>query len=113
GEMMRNNGISGTGRQVVPRWWIDDIQNNGDAGAWARGLPRLFPDGNYRNKWYTPDRSRRAFCAIGIHGQYIHVDPEDEMVIVRVSSQPVPVEVANDRMWMRACRALGERLNRH
>ena len=112
GEMMRNNGMSSTGRQVVPQWWIDDIQNNGDASAWARGeFIKLFPEGNYRNKWYTPHRARPAFCAIGIHGQYIYVDPEDEVVIVRVSSQAVPFEVANDRMWMRACRAIGERLN--
>jgi CubicO group peptidase (beta-lactamase class C family) len=112
GEMMRNNGMSSAGRQVVPRWWIDDLQNNGDAAAWTRGeFTKLFPEGNYRNKWYTPDRTRRAFCAIGIHGQYIYVDPEHEMVIVRVSSQPVPFEVANDRMWIRACRAIGARLN--
>lgn len=112
GEMMRNSGVSRTGKQVVPRWWIDDIQRNGDAVAWKRGeFTKLFPEGNYRNKWYTPDRSRSAFCAIGIHGQYIYVDPEDEMVVVRVSSQPVAFEVSNDKIWMRACRAIGDRLN--
>ncbi|MBR1177136.1 serine hydrolase [Bradyrhizobium sp. KB893862 SZCCT0404] len=110
GEMMRNNGVS-AGRQVVPRWWIDDIQNGGDAAAWAKGeFTKLFPEGNYRNKWYTPQRGRRAFCAIGVHGQYVYVDPEDETVIVRVSSQPVAFEVVNDRVWIRACRAIGERL---
>lgn len=112
GEMMRNNGVSATGRRVVPTWWIDDIQNNGDAQAWERGeFTKLFPRGNYRNKWYTPDRSRRAFCGIGIHGQYLYVDPEDEMVIVRVSSQSVAFDAAYDLAWMRACRAIGDRLN--
>lgn len=112
GEMMRNNGISATGQRVVPKWWIDDIQRNGDPKAWARGeYTKLFPKGNYRNKWYTPDLDRRAFCAIGIHGQYIYIDPEDEMVIVRVSSQPIPFDVPNDRSWVRACRAIGDRLN--
>lgn len=112
GDMMRNNGVSRTGQQVVPRWWIDDIQRNGDAAAWTRGaFTKIFPEGNYRNKWYTPDRARAAFCAIGIHGQYIYVDPEDEMVIVRVSSQPVAFEISHDKMWLRACRAIGDRLN--
>lgn len=111
GEMMRNNGVSSTGRQVVPGWWIDDIRNNGNAEAWSRGeYVALFPNGNYRSKWYTPDRSRSAFCAIGIHGQYIYVDPQDETVIVRVSSQAGPFEIANDLMWIRACRAISDRL---
>ena len=53
GEMMRNHGIS-KGRQVAPAWWIDDIRRNGNAVAWARGdLTKVFPNGNYRSKWYT------------------------------------------------------------
>ena len=112
GEMMRNNGVSGTGRQVVPSWWIDDIRAKGNAEAWARGdYVALFPNGKYRSKWYTPDLARSAICAIGIHGQYIYVDPQDETVIVRVSSQPIPFELANDLMWLRACRAIGSRLS--
>jgi CubicO group peptidase (beta-lactamase class C family) len=111
GEMMRNNGLSGSGQQVVPRWWVDDIRRNGNADAWARGkFVTLFPNGNYRNKWYTPDRSRAAFCAIGIHGQYIYVDPETETVVVRVSSQALAFDVPKDMMWIRACRAVGQRL---
>lgn len=111
GEMMRNNGVSSTGRQVVPRWWIDDIRNNGNAEAWSRGeYTSLFPNGNYRSKWWMPDRSRSAFCAIGIHGQYIYIDPVDETVIVRVSSQSGPFMIANDLMWIRACRAISHRL---
>jgi CubicO group peptidase (beta-lactamase class C family) len=111
GELMRNNGVSSTGRQVVPSWWIVDIRNNGNSDAWARGeYTVLFPNGNYRSKWYTPDRSRTAFCAIGIHGQYVYVDPQDETVIVRVSSQPIPFEVENDLAWIRACRAITARL---
>lgn len=107
GEVMRNNGVSATGRQVVPASWIDDIRNNGDAGAWARGkFTEMFPNGNYRSKWYIPDAASGAFCAIGIHGQYIYVDPTDEAVIVRVSSQHIPHEIPNDRMWVRACHAI-------
>ena len=31
-------------------------------------------------------------CAIGIHGQWLYVDPTAEVVIVRFASQPVPVD---------------------
>jgi CubicO group peptidase (beta-lactamase class C family) len=111
GEMMRNNGVSSTGRQVVPSWWIDDIRTNGNAEAWARGAyVKLFPNGKYRSAWYTPDLSRSTTCAIGIHGQYIYIDPQDETVIIRVSSQPIPFEIVNDLMWLRACRAICSRM---
>lgn len=110
GEMMRNQGIS-NGRQVVPSWWIGDIRNNGNAAAWSRGdLTAVFPNGNYRSQWYTIDRDRAAFAAVGIHGQWIYVDPAAEMVIVRVSSQPTPMDIALDHMWLRGYRAITNHL---
>jgi CubicO group peptidase (beta-lactamase class C family) len=110
GEMMRNNGIS-NGRQVVPGRWIDDIRQNGNVDAWMRGdLKIVFPNGNYRNKWYTVDRDHTAFAAVGIHGQWIYVDPSAETVIVRVSSQPLPVDLGFDHMWIRGYRAISEAL---
>lgn len=111
GEMMRNKGVSNTGRQVVPETWVHDIRKNGDAAAWSRGkFTVLFPNGNYRSKWYTPDVAIEAFSAIGIHGQWIYIDPKAETVIVRVSSQPIPFAMENDALWLRACRAIAARL---
>jgi CubicO group peptidase (beta-lactamase class C family) len=107
---MRNDGIS-NGKQVVPTWWIDDIRKNGNADAWSRGeLVSVFPNGNYRSKWYTVDRKRTAFAAVGIHGQWIYVDPAAETVIVRVSSQSLPMDLDLDRMWLRGYAAIASRL---
>ncbi|WP_426434760.1 serine hydrolase domain-containing protein [Bradyrhizobium genosp. P] len=110
GEMMRNHGVS-NGRQVVPSWWIDDIRRNGNAEAWVRGdLTKVFPNGNYRSKWYTIDRGETPLAAVGIHGQWVYIDPANEMVITRVSSQPLPMDLDLDHMWMRGYRALAARL---
>jgi CubicO group peptidase (beta-lactamase class C family) len=110
GEMMRNHGVS-NGRQVVPSRWIDDIRKNGNADAWSRGdLVMVFPNGNYRNKWYTVDRDRTAFAAVGIHGQWIYIDPAAETVIVRVSSQRTPMDIELDRMWLRGYAAIASHL---
>ena len=112
GEMMRNHGVS-NGRQVVPSWWIDDIRKNGNAEAWSRGdLVVVFPNGNYRNKWYTVDRDRTAFAAVGIHGQWIYIDPAAETVIVRVSSQPTPMDIELDCMWLCGYAAIASHLAR-
>ena len=46
----------------------------------------------YRNKWYQTGAASGAFCGIGIHGQWLYVDPKAEVVIAKMSSQPEPVD---------------------
>lgn len=88
GEMLR---IGGKG--VVSSRWIEDTLQNGDPAAWAGGsFPHLFPNGRYRNKWYSSGDADGSFCAIGIHGQWLYVNPARETVIVRYSCQDVPVD---------------------
>lgn len=90
GEMMRLGG-TGPGGRVVPAPWVQDTVENGDRGQWARGdFPELLPGGAYRNQWYRSGGS--WFCAIGIHGQWLVVDPATEVVIVKLSSQREPVD---------------------
>lgn len=108
GEMIRQRGVA-NGRQVVPGWWIDDINDNGDPAAWARGeFVELFADAAYRSKFYQIDRKRRTLACVGIHGQWVFIDPVSELVIVRVASEPVPLEVENVRAWRRASEAIAQ-----
>lgn len=106
GEMIRQRGVA-HGRQVIPGWWIDDINDNGDPEAWARGeFAEMFPDAAYRSKFYQIDRKRRTLCCIGIHGQWIYIDPISELVIVRVAAEPIPLDVDNYRAWRRGFAAI-------
>ncbi|MDO8979879.1 MAG: serine hydrolase [Afipia sp.] len=106
GEMIRQRGVA-NGKQVIPGWWIDDINDNGDPDAWARGeFAEMFPDAAYRSKFYQIDRKRRTLCCIGIHGQWIYIDPVSELVIVRVAAEPVPLDVENYRAWRRGFEAI-------
>ncbi|MBL8710810.1 MAG: serine hydrolase, partial [Rhodospirillaceae bacterium] len=110
GEMMRRDGSVGD-RKLVPTTWIDDILRNGDRGAWDRGSMNQFnPGGSYRSKWYVLDAAREQFCAVGIHGQWIFVDRRSESVIVKVSSQPLPVDEAMDRLILAGLRAIAAQL---
>ena len=113
GAMMRDGGKAPNGRQVVPAGWVADIRNNGDRQAWLNGDPGfsgLLPDGRYRSKWYQTGNRHGAFCAIGIHGQWIYVDPAADAVIVKLSAQPEPLDDLLDKANLRAfdaiCRAL-------
>jgi CubicO group peptidase (beta-lactamase class C family) len=95
GEMMRQGGMA-NGRRVVPEAWVrDTVETGGDRQAWRRGaMLFLFPGGRYRNKWYQVGNG--AYCGIGIHGQWLYVDPKAEVVVAKLSSQPQPVEDALD-----------------
>jgi CubicO group peptidase (beta-lactamase class C family) len=109
GEMMRRRGIAG-GRQVVPAWWIDDINSRGDAQAWARSeLADLFPQASYRSQWYRIDRDRGVLVAFGIHGQWIYIHPDAELVIVRMASEATPLDFDRVRGWRRGFDAIAKR----
>jgi CubicO group peptidase (beta-lactamase class C family) len=110
GELMRNGGMV-DGRQVVVRPWIEDMRQNGNRAAWQKGaMTNLFPHGSYRSKWYATNEPSGAFCAIGIHGQWIYVDPSAEMVIVKQSSLPRPDDINMDTLALAVFRAVADHL---
>ena len=95
GEMMRQGGVAG-GRRLVSEGWVAGTIGSGSKAAWDRSdFHSLFPKGRYHNKWYQTGEG--AYCGIGIHGQWLYIDPATETVIVRMSCQPEPVTDAFDR----------------
>nr|WP_298098231.1 serine hydrolase [uncultured Shinella sp.] len=90
GELLRNDGAR-DGKQIIPVAWIRDMQENGDREAWQQGRNVDLPNGRYRSQWYQSGEADQAFCAIGIHGQWLYVDPSTETVIVKFSSHPEPL----------------------
>jgi CubicO group peptidase (beta-lactamase class C family) len=111
GEMVRNFGRTG-GEQIVPRWWIEDILNNGDQRAWLAQptAARFLPNGRYRSQWYMIGNASGAHCAVGIHGQWIYIDPAAEMVIAKLSSQPLPLDEGIDYLLLAAFDAIAQSL---
>jgi hypothetical protein len=97
----------------VPESWIDDIVANGDAAAWRRGRAAgsVLPDGRYRSQWYSVGDDHGAFCAIGIHGQFIYVDPTTTVVIAKLSSQPLPLDEAMEGAQLAAFGAIARGLD--
>ena len=89
GQLLVQNG-SRESVEVVPAAWIDDIAENGDRDAWAKGE---FAQGfagirmSYRSGWYVIDGAPKILFAMGIHGQNLFVDRANRIVIAKVSSQ--------------------------
>ncbi|MGD9138428.1 MAG: serine hydrolase [Desulfobacterales bacterium] len=102
GEMMRLGG-----NDILPFWWVEDIRNNGNSDAWRKGeFADLFPKGRYRSKWYQTGLASGAFCAIGIHGQWLWIDPLHEVVIAKVSAQAEPVDDDIDMLLIHTFEAI-------
>lgn len=102
GELMRLNG-----KDILPNGWVKDISGGGDSAPWKKGSMRhLFPDGRYRSKWYQTGHASGAFCAIGIYGQWLWIDPRREVVIAKVSAQDEPVNDDTDQLLIKAFAAI-------
>jgi CubicO group peptidase (beta-lactamase class C family) len=84
----------------------------GGISASLRDLARLLPGGRYRSKWYSVGNDHDALCAIGIHGQWIYVDPVAEAVIIKVSSQPLALDDPMDRLLLTGFKGLCKALSR-
>jgi hypothetical protein len=89
GELVRVGG-----RDVLPADFVARLWAGGDRAVWAEGDQRLlYPGGSYLAYWY--ETGTGALAAMGIHGQSLWIDRASQTVIVRQSSEPVPI---NDKL---------------
>ena len=97
-ELVRNHGSNKNG-QVIPASWIEDFVNNKNNNSYLNqdNLER-FPNGNYRSKWYQTGFKDNEYCAIGIHGQNIWINPQKEITIVRMSSASDPINIKTEEL---------------
>ncbi len=111
GQLLLDGGVRDSA-EIVPPDWIRDIRENGDPDLWARGdFASQFPPGmRYRSQWYVLGEGDAAFFGLGIHGQYIYIDPAARVVIAKMSSQAEPLDEAKDNlclaMFSAICRTL-------
>ncbi|MCL9774247.1 serine hydrolase domain-containing protein [Vibrio methylphosphonaticus] len=95
--MMLNNGQF-NGEQVVAKSIVDTLAKGGNIDAFSNGTeahgPMANGDWSYRAQWWVRHTAgKESFNAIGVHGQWIYIDRERNIAIIKQSSQPVS---AND-----------------
>ncbi len=110
GMVMRDAGRA-LDSTVIPDAWIRETIGGGDRNAWIKGdFSAFLPDGCYRNFWYQTRNASGAFFALGIHGQWLYIDPKSSVVIAKVSAQEEPENDPLDQVLLKAfdsiCRTL-------
>ncbi|GEA61560.1 serine hydrolase [Vibrio comitans] len=91
--MMLNDGLY-NGEQVVSKNIIDKLAAGGDQEAFANGTESHGVMGeeawSYRAQWWVRHaEGKESFNAIGVHGQWIYIDRDRDIAIIKQSSQPV------------------------
>jgi hypothetical protein len=80
--------------QVVPREWVLDTRRGDEAcrEAYARseGVD-VHPGEMYRNQWWVLERDA-VYAGLGIHGQMVYINVPADVVCVKLSTWPSPVD---------------------
>lgn len=109
GQLMLDEG-RWNGEQIIPAEAIARIREGGDRQAFAKAGYGTLEGWSYRGMWWVSHDDHGAFAARGVHGQTIWVDPEADMVIVRLASHPEAANAANDPTSLPAWRAVADHL---
>lgn len=107
GQLILNNGVA-NGKQIIPKSAIDDIRKGGSKKAFEKADYPLLKGWSYRDMWWITNNEHGAFCARGVHGQVIYIDPKVDMVIVRFASNPLASNAANDPYSLPAYHAVAK-----
>ena len=109
GQLHLDNGLA-NGRQVLPSAWIEDTRK-GNPALFGAPYTETLPHGAYRNCFWIEDARGRAYMARGVFGQMIYIDPDHQMVAVKLSSWPEFVSVPRNRMGLAAQHAIAHHLD--
>jgi len=91
GSLFLRDGVSLTGRQVVPASWIADTLDGGPDSrqAFATGPDdNQMPGGMYRNQVWFPYPGSNVVLCQGMCGQIIYVNRAADVIAAKVSTQP-------------------------
>jgi len=109
GQMLLQRGVAND-RQIVSSAWLEDI-HNADHSLFGEPYTEAAPNGAYRNHFWIEDVDRQGFMARGVFGQLIYIDPEQQMVLVKLSTWPEFTSVPRLKSALGAIHAVGDFLN--
>lgn len=112
GQMILQGGQY-NGKQIVPASVAKRIMTPGSHETFTA----LYDDEWYENvghsyhdQWWSFNNKHEAVSAIGVHGQFIYIDPVANMVVVKHSSHPEAEGVSNEVDGPMIWQAIAERL---
>lgn len=91
GSVILHQGKNLNGEQLVPVSFIQDTVSPDPAAkeAYQKNSPdQVFPQGQYKNKFWVFEPEQKRFAMLGIHGQAAWFDLEQELMVITLGSYP-------------------------
>lgn len=118
--LITKGGKGQGGKPVIAEEWIRDTLQNGDRDAWNNGnFAADFPQlpMSYRSQWYVlhprPEDDASWLVALGIHGQNIYIDIDNEFVMIKFASHSLPLDPSSGIHGIVAAKAVRDYLVNH
>jgi len=111
GEMMRLDGRY-NGQQVLSAATIAELRKGADPDKFKAAGMAAREGYSYHNQWWIAHDADRTYEAKGLNGQHIHINPTAELVVVKLSSHPVPNTVFTHTLDRNAFAAIAAALRR-
>lgn len=89
GETLRLNGRF-NGKQVISAATVAELRKGADPEKFKAAGQTMRAGYSYHNHWWLPHDTDGSFEAKGLMGQHIHINPAAQLVVVKLSSHPVP-----------------------
>lgn len=111
GEMLRLQGRF-NGQQVLSPAVIAEIRKGGDPEKFKAAGQAMRAGYSYHNFWWVAHDRDGSFEAKGLNGQHLHINPTAELVVVKLSSHPVPNSAFTHTLDRQAWAALAQALKK-
>lgn len=89
------DGGSAGYRQIIPERIVSNLFSGGDRRLFARGYKGR-PGWSYRDLWWH--MGGRRIAALGVYGQRLIIDSEQQFALIRTGTQPEPDNKFYDRI---------------
>lgn len=115
--LMHLRGGEVAGGRVLPAAWVARVGSARPDLVEAFGQSLAYdgvatPTSHYHDQWWVFDAERGIYGGIGIHGQALVIHRAAEVVIVKLSTQPDPLDREMHELQLAGAIAIGDALER-
>lgn len=105
GKLYMNNGIF-EGKQIIPESWVKDSIATNAPHLKAPHDGKPYSELGYGYQWWIPEGDQNEFMAIGVFGQWIYINPNKNVIIIKTSAHSGFEEDNNEKKTLELFRAI-------